>query len=347
MAQHFLLSPKATSLTTEQVYLLSEDEAYERFKAIRWPDGIPTCPKCGCQDSWTLIENRKWKCRGTITDEVTGKTRKCYLQYTVTSRTHLHSRKRSFRQILAAALVFVNGVMGFAALHQRRHIKNAYATPFVFQHRIRAAIEAINEKQLDAGPFMKGEVEIDGMFVTGKKVKLKKPITDERELEKFFDKYRETHTALVVVRERPAPGSNEVGKVRTIHVAKEGDAIPFIRRIVVPGTTIHADYSTQYDRLNLFFPMERVNHSKTYKEGNACTNWAESFFARVRAAKEGVYNSWRKKYVDWYGTELAWREENSRRPNGELVELILAALLQLGRSPVRGYWQGRASVSPF
>ncbi|WP_157009802.1 hypothetical protein [Sphingobium sp. YBL2] len=135
--------------------------------------------------------------QGTITNEIVGETSTCYLQYTVTIRTHLHSRKRSFRRILAATLPFANGVMGFAALHQRRHIKNSYSTPFVFQHRIRAAIQTINDRELEKGPIMEGEVEIDGMFVTGKKVKPKKPITDEKELEKFFDKYRETHTALV------------------------------------------------------------------------------------------------------------------------------------------------------
>lgn len=347
MAQDFLLSPLAVSLTTEEVWLMTEDQAHDRFMAIRWPDGIPTCPECGCKESWTLIESRKWKCRGQARDPATGVLSRCYLQYTVTSRTHLHSRKRTFKRILAATLLFVNGVMGFAALHQRRHIKNSYKTPFVFQQRIRAAIEAVNGKQIDDGPFMQGEVEIDGMFVTGKKVKLKQPITDHKELEKFFDKYRETHTALVVVRERPASGSAYAGRVRTIHVAKEGDAIPFIRRVVKPGTTIHADYSTQYDRLNLFFSMERVNHSKTYKEGNACTNWAESFFSRVRAAKNGVYNSWSKKYVGWYGAEMAWREENCRLPNGEQVDLALAALLQLGHSPLTGYWQRHKTAIPF
>lgn len=339
MAQHFLLSPLAISLTTEEVWLMSEDAAHNKLKAMRWPDGIPTCPTCGSKAPWTLIENRKWKCRGKRTCAVTGTEQWCYKQYSVTTSTHLHSRKRSFKRILASVLSFVTGVLGVAALRQRREIKNSYKTPFVFQHRIRAAIEATNTKEMKAGPFMTGEVEIDGMFVTGKKAKLKQPITDEEELQKFFDSYRETHTALVVVRERPAEDLDEPGKVRTIHVAKEGDAISFIRRIVRPGTTIHADCSTQYDRLNLYFPMERVNHSKTYKEGRACTNYAESFFSRVNAAKEGVYRSWRPAYVGWYGAEIAWREENSRICNGRQVDIALTALLQVGRSPVLGYWQ--------
>ncbi|MCL6251066.1 IS1595 family transposase [Altererythrobacter sp. KTW20L] len=318
--------------------MMTEDQAHEKLKVLKWPDGIPTCPICGSKQSWQ-VDARKWKCRGKRIDATTGKERWCYYQYTITTQTHLHSRKRSLKHILAACLSFVNGVLGAAALRQRREIKNSYKTPFVFQHRIRAAIDAANQKQLADGPFMEGEVEIDGMFVTGRKVKLKAPITDEKELEKFFETYRETHTALVVVRERRAGGSDVPGRVRTIHVAKEGDSIPFIRRVVKTGTTIHADYSSQYNPLRMFYPMQRVNHSKTYKEGDACTNQAESFFSRVRAAKEGVYRSWRKKYVSWYGVEMAWREENSRIPNGDQVDLVLKALLQLGRSPITGYWQ--------
>jgi hypothetical protein len=345
VAQHFLLSPLAVSLTTGEVWMMSDDEVHEKLKAIRWPDGVPTCPLCGSKQSWQL-DSRKWKCRGKRVDPKTGNERWCYYQYTITTQTHLHSRKRSLKQILAACLNFVNGVLGVAALRQRREIKNSYKTPFVFQHRIRAAIEAANHAQMANGPFMEGEVEVDGMFVTGKKEKLKQPITDERELQKFFDRYRETHTALVVVRERAAQ-NGAPGRVRTIHVDKEGDAIPFIRRVVKPGTTVHADYSTQYERLNLYFRMERVNHSKTYKDGNACTNQAESFFSRVKAAKRGVYRAWRKNYVGWYGAELAWKEENSRLPNGDQVDAILRVLLQIGRSPMAGYWQRHWGKLPF
>lgn len=356
MAQRFLLSPEAISLTTEEVWLMTEDEAYEKLKAIRWPDGIPTCPICGSKESWPLKANdldgpkqkiRKWKCRGNRTDSKTGNERRCYYQYTITTQTHLHSRKRTFKRILAAVLNFVNGVIGFAALHQRRHIKNSYKTPFVFQHRIRAAISTMNDRQMAKGPFMEGEVEVDGMFVTGRRVKQKSPINTDEELEKFFDEYRKTHTALVVVRERKAEGSDVPGRVRTIHVDKEGDAIPFIRQVVRPGTVVHTDYSTQYLPMRMFFKHERVNHSKTYKDGDACTNQAESFFSRVNAAKEGVYRSWRKKYVSWYGAELAWREENSRIPNGDQVDSIFKALLQLGRSPVAGYWQQHMNKVPF
>src|SRR5260370_34092445 len=49
MTQHFLLSAKARTLSLSAVARLSDDEALETFKAIRWAsnDGKPYCPKCG------------------------------------------------------------------------------------------------------------------------------------------------------------------------------------------------------------------------------------------------------------------------------------------------------------
>jgi hypothetical protein len=50
MAQHFLLSAKARSLSLARVAHMSDEEAHAAFKMIRWSDtkGEPVCPRCGC-----------------------------------------------------------------------------------------------------------------------------------------------------------------------------------------------------------------------------------------------------------------------------------------------------------
>jgi hypothetical protein len=50
MAQHFLLSAKAKTLTLMQVMRLSDADAEAAFRKVRWPntDGAPICSKCGC-----------------------------------------------------------------------------------------------------------------------------------------------------------------------------------------------------------------------------------------------------------------------------------------------------------
>ena len=312
---------------------MSEDEAYEEMKALRWPDGVPTCPRCSCKDSWPLKGERRWKCKGAFTDPKTGQLRKCYLQYTITSWTPLASHKMAFRDILAAAAEFINGVMGVAACRLKRMMGISYKTAFVLCHKIREAFGIDYDQQLE------GVVEIDGAFVGSKKIRLGKPITDEEELEAFFQTYAKKQTSLVVLRDRPSEDGTDRGRVRVTHVPLEGAAVPFVRAKVKPGTVIQADYGTQWERLHLFYPMKRVNHSVTYSADGACTNWAESFFSRVRAAERGVYRYWSKGYAERYGMEMAWREENSRVDNGRQIRLALSAVMRSGRSSMAGYWQ--------
>ncbi len=49
MAQHFLLSAEARTLSIVKIAMMSDEEIHEIFKNIRWSDtnGEPVCPNCG------------------------------------------------------------------------------------------------------------------------------------------------------------------------------------------------------------------------------------------------------------------------------------------------------------
>jgi hypothetical protein len=54
MAQHFLLSRAAKTLSLAQVLRMTDVEAETAFKMVRWPDtnGAPVCPICGSLDAY-------------------------------------------------------------------------------------------------------------------------------------------------------------------------------------------------------------------------------------------------------------------------------------------------------
>ena len=54
MAQHFLLSKQAKTLTLAQVFRMSDAEAEAMFKRIRWAatNGEPACSHCGSLDAY-------------------------------------------------------------------------------------------------------------------------------------------------------------------------------------------------------------------------------------------------------------------------------------------------------
>jgi hypothetical protein len=67
MAQHFLLSAAARSLSPARVMSMSEVEAENVFARLRWPqtDGKPVCPTCGCQvcyDCRRSPDRARWRC---------------------------------------------------------------------------------------------------------------------------------------------------------------------------------------------------------------------------------------------------------------------------------------------
>jgi transposase-like protein len=326
VAQHFLLSPAVCTLTLGEVFRMPEEDAYERFRKLRWPatDGQPVCPDCGNLEHWELIEGHKWKCKAPA----------CRLQFTVTSKTLFASRKLEYRMLLAAIALFANGVLGVSALRLRRELGIAYKTAFVLLHKIRESMTAEYDEPLE------GVVEIDGAYLGTRRYRLpNKRIDGDEAWEAFKKRNPKKQTTIVVTRERPHEDETRKPKVRAFHVPNEGDAIPLMRKIVKKGTVVHADCGTQWEPLHMSYDTKRINHSECYSDGIACTNWAESFFSRLRCGERGVYRYFTAKYAEHYGWEMAWREENRRQDNGAQISMIVANSLGSRTSSLTGYWQ--------
>jgi transposase-like protein len=109
MAQHFLLSAKARTLSLASILRMTDEEAHSRFVQIRFADngGEPFCPRCECTAVYAYTVRRIWKCKA------------CNHQFSVTSGTIFASRKLPIRDYLAAIAIFVNGAKGTAHTHYR------------------------------------------------------------------------------------------------------------------------------------------------------------------------------------------------------------------------------------
>ena len=64
IAQHFLLSARARTLSLREIYQSGEDAAYATFCKLRWPetDGLRQCPRCSGTKAYRLLTRRKFKC---------------------------------------------------------------------------------------------------------------------------------------------------------------------------------------------------------------------------------------------------------------------------------------------
>ena len=130
MAQHFLLSAAARTLSLKTIYAEGEEAAYRRFCALRWPEtgGAPVCPCCGGREAYILTTRRRFKCKT------------CYRQFSVTSGTIFASRKLAFVDLLGAIALIVNAAKGVSALQLSRCTGLSYKTAFVVAHKLREAL---------------------------------------------------------------------------------------------------------------------------------------------------------------------------------------------------------------
>jgi hypothetical protein len=164
--------------------------------------------------------------------------------------------------------------------------------------------------------------------ILGRRIE-KKNRTDRRLAEEQTGKRQ----SVVVARERG-------GRTVPVVAATEGAAVPTIRQIIQAGAVVHADEAPGWDRLPAFYEMHRVNHSIAFSMDGACTNWAESFFSRLRRAEWGQHHHISGKYLLAYAREMAWRENTRRQPNGSLHEVATsAALVHPVSRTWAGYWQ--------
>jgi len=152
MAQHFLLSPAAKTLSLAKVLRMSDKQAEEAFSAIRWheTDGKPVCPECGGLDHYDLQSRPVWKCKA------------CSKQFSLTSGTIFHSRKLKLRDILGAIAIFTNGAKGYSALQLSRDLSCDYKSAFVLLHKLRESIELARSEGA-----LHGDVELDGAYFGG------------------------------------------------------------------------------------------------------------------------------------------------------------------------------------
>jgi len=316
MASHFLLSTAARSLNLAKVARMSDEEANEAFRLIRWAytNGEPVCPRCQCSAIYKYETRKLWKCKA------------CNHQFSVTSGTIFASRKMPIRDILLAIAIFVNGAKGHSALQLSRDLDCQYKTAFVLAHKIREALAAQK-----ADETLSGEIEIDGCYVGGhvRPANWKENRRDRRLAENQSGKRR----VVVVMRERngitlPFVFRSEAQSIATIASRVDGNAI------------IHADEAASWDVLHQRFLTRRINHEDCYSDGEACTNQAESFFSRLRRAEIGTHHCISKRYLASYASEMAWREDHRRLSNGELY---LAAANASLTHPIsrqwKGYWQ--------
>ena len=314
MAQHFLLSAAARTLSLKDIYEGGDEAAYRRLCQLRWPttNGKPVCPRCGWTEAYHLSSRSKYKCKA------------CHHQFSLTSGTIFASRKLAFVDLLGAIALFVNAAKGISALQLSRCIDVSYKTAFVLAHKLREAF-ATETREI----FLNDTVEIDGAYFGGHiRPTNARPDRVDRRLLKHR---RAERRSVIALRQRG-------GRTLTDVFEREADGVAFARSRIEPDTRIVADETAHWDLLSGTFDLERINHSDAYSFFDGVhVNGAESYFSRLRRMIRGQHHHVSPGNLGSYAIHAAWLEDHRRYSNGALVDAMIGNGFA---APVSRLWKG-------
>src|ERR1700674_178777 len=218
MAQHFLLSAAARSLSPAKVMRMSDRGVENVFLRLRWPetDGKPICPQCGCgicYDCQRSDTQPRWRCKA------------CRADFSVTSGTLFAWHKLPLKTYLVDIALFCNEVKGKSMLAFCRDLDVQYKTAFVLAHKLREAM-ASSAKALRIGGEGR-EAEIDGAYFGGhiRPENLAADRIDRR----LAENQSGTRQVVVAMRER---GGRTLAQV----FPAQADALAAIRQLIAKGT---------------------------------------------------------------------------------------------------------------
>lgn len=328
---HFLLSAEARTLSMREMFALSDEQAFELLRAVRWGrDGEPVCPTCGVvEQHWFLASRRQWRCRA------------CGHTFSVTSGTLFAYHKLPLQVYLGAIAIYTNAVKGLSALQLSRDLNVQYKSAFVLMHKLRESLIV----HRDETP-LAGEVQVDGGYTNGS---VRPANRAEERVDRRLAEHQNPDKRCVLVMRETYPADDPAGRVGakrtlTFVIPRENqrDVGALAARFIAPATTISADESDAYDLLHGCYPMRRVNHQREYRAADGTTdNQAESYLSRFRRMQIGQHHKFGLAHLANYANEAAYREDTRRWSNGTIFYDILT---KCARTPPHrdwcGYWQG-------
>ena len=285
---------------------LPDERACRRqLEKLRWPDGR-YCPHCGSTKSWPIrgesARDGLYECAG------------CDLQFTVTTKTPLHSTKLPPRTWIEAMFLVLTSSKGIASVALARFVGVSQKTAWKMGHAIRLLMA-------DTKPLpLSGVVEFDEKYLGGKP----RPRTDGVKAKRGKGTAKQP---ILVMVERE-------GRAITELIARESVAEikPHMQRWISPEAELMTDGSHIYRMVSPFFAShEWVDHtggeySRASEDGGptAHNNTAESLNAIIERVKVGVFHMMSKPHLHRYLAEVTfrWNERWSypqETPNGTRV----------------------------
>ncbi len=279
------MSEQSPTLTEAIRFFANPQNCIDAVAAMRWPDGKPTCPKCGGQDHYWLATQWRWKC----------KNGKCGKQFSVKAGTVFEDSPLSLDKWLITLWMLVNCKNGVSSYEVASTIGVTQKSAWFMLQRLRKVLQDEHNTKLG------GQVEVDESFIGGKA----RNMHMSKRRKKMELSNRGGKSIAFGILERG-------GKVRAMVVSDRERATlqGHIKNHVEPGTEILTDELHSYWGLEKEYVHQIVNHAAEYVRGHIHTNGLENFWSLVKRSLNGTYVSVAPFHLFRYIDEQAFRFNN-------------------------------------
>lgn len=264
------------------IYFSDPDTALGCMIAIRWPDGVITCPRCD-SDRHSFVKTRRiWICLA------------CKKHFSVKLGTIMEDSPIRLNKWLCAIWLIVSAKNGISSYEIHRALGLTQKSSWFLLHRIRKAMQAGTFKKLA------GEIEIDETFIGGKA-----RFMHASKRFKVGDTGYVGKVAVMGLLER----HGEV-RLQIVPNTRRKSLDPIVKQHIESGSNVYSDNLPSYRNLNDEYIHKVIDHAERYVDGEIHTNGIENFWSLLKRTIKGTYVSVEPFHLFRYLDEQAFRFNN-------------------------------------
>lgn len=301
-----------------------EGRCRQLLEAMVWSRGR-VCPACGfrkstalaCRDEGGTARPGLYQCSSA----------ECRLQFTVTTRTPLHSTKLPIRTWLTALWLILQSDKGISSVRLAEAIGVSQPTAWRIGHALRLLVTH--------EPLLTGTVEIDDIFVGG----APRRDADRPRLGRGRKgQPRTTKTPVLAIVQRPenhADGTQAgTAGAHVVDDLSEREAYRVLNEHVDPSAHLMSDEWKSFMSVGeCFAAHDTVRHcEREYARGPVHANSVEGFNDRIRRTVAGVFHHISPHLANLYFNEIGFRW-SQRVITGQVIRRT-----RRGREKVKPRW---------
>jgi transposase-like protein len=290
------------------LFFANYENCRKAVEAIRWPDGVISCPTCGSEHAIYLETQRRYKCYGKHPKA----------QFSLKVGTIFEDSAVGFEKWLPALWLLTNCKNGISSYELGKALGVTQKTAWFMLSRLRLALQAENGGKLD------GHIEADETFIGGKARNMH--ASKRKRLGISQSRSMIGKVAVMGLLQRH-PDASTV-RVNVVKTRRKHELEQTIDAHVEVGSAIYTDALRSYDRMGQRGYIHNViDHAEAYVDGQVHTNGLENFWSLLKRAIKGTYVLVEPFDLFRYLEEQAFRLNNRKGTDAMRFALALKGIL--------------------